>query len=303
MKWQFLKSDPDNVIDYIADELINSRLMIVLGSGISLALNIPSWDKLVEEMCNLANVEYGASNDKYVLMKYCKAKLGSNYISTVKNVLYARYNPQLKEIAGNELLVALGALIIGSKRGKATNVITYNYDDVLETYLLYHGYMPNVISQVPYVKIDADVQVYHPHGYLPKYFGEDSKIVLDQDSYSESGNILDPIYREIESAALSSTLLMIGTSGEDNNINSLLVNVKKSHISNSDVSRIVGFIFKLDSDLKDYEENAFKEKGIFCIRITDYSEIPNYISKICRKALLKFYSDSDNFLFSEIDKS
>ncbi|WP_347839600.1 SIR2 family protein [uncultured Draconibacterium sp.] len=303
MKWQFLKSDPDNVIDYIADELINSRLMIVLGSGISLALNIPSWDKLVEEMCNLAGVEYGASNDKYVLMKYCKAKLGSNYISTVKDVLYARYNPQLKEIAGNELLVALGALIIGSKRGKATNVITYNYDDVLETYLLYHGYMPNVISQVPYVKIDADVQVYHPHGYLPKYFGEDSKIVLDQDSYSDSGNILDPIYREIESAALSSTLLMIGTSGEDNNINSLLVNVKKSHISNSDVSRIVGFIFKLDSDLKDYEENAFKEKGIFCIRITDYSEIPNYISKICRKALLKFYSDSDNFLFSEIDKS
>lgn len=296
MIWQFLRNNRENLIDYLADELINSRLIIFLGSGVSLSFNLPTWDQLVEKVCEIAKVEYKIENDKYILMNYCKAILTDRYIPTVKSVLYDNYSPILKELASSDLLVALGALIIGSKRGKVNKVITYNYDDILETYLLYHGYMPNVISQLPYDKINADIDIYHPHGYIPRFFGSNSdKIVLDQDSYSETGDILDPIYRDIESNVLSSTCLFIGISGNDQNLNKLIVNSKKNHISNVLDNKILGFIFKLDSELESYEEKSFKDKGIYCIRINDHSEISDYLSQICQRALIKYYP---NFHFS-----
>lgn len=289
MIWDFLKSN-DDVTLYLADELINSRLTLFIGSGISLSFNILGWTELVKDVCKQSGVDYSESIEKDVLMKYCKTSLRENYLSTVKKSLYQNYKPELSNIATNELLVSIGAMIIGSKRGKISKVITYNYDDILETYLLYHGYMPNTISRVPYSKIDADIDIYHPHGYLPFIWGKDSKsIVLDQDSYSASSGIDNPFYREIESAVLSTTCLFIGISGRDRAVNDLIIKSKDNHISKYKPNTLFGFIFKLESDLKSYEEDSFKENGIFCIKIKDQKEIALFISNICHQALrIKF---------------
>jgi hypothetical protein len=291
MIWEFLKLEA-NLIDYIANELLNSRLSLFIGSGISLSFKISTWDNLVKNVCSVSGVPYSDTEDKYVLMNYCKARLGEKYISEVKKALYQDYTPVLNEIASNDLLVSLGAMIIGSKRGKVNKVITYNYDDILETYLLYHGYMPNTITNVPYVKIDSDIDIYHPHGYLPSYWGTDSeRIILDQDSYSAVGGISNPFYREIEGSVLSSTCLLIGISGRDRGLNDLLVQSFSNHISRVVPKKVLGFIFKLESELMPGEEESFKAKGIFCIKIKSHNEIPSFISHICNQALRVKYKD------------
>jgi hypothetical protein len=296
MIWEFLKSR-SNLLEYLANELINSRITLFIGSGISLSFKVLGWNDLVQDVCLVAGVKYDPTVGNDVLMNYCKAALGNKYKQTVKNSLYKTYNPDLNQIATNKLLVALGALVIGSKRGKVNKVVTYNYDDVLETYLLYHGYMPNSISKVPYIKIDSDIDIYHPHGFLPFLIGKDSEIlVLDQDSYVKSTGIDNPFYREIESAALSTTCLFIGISGRDRAVNDLLIRSYENHISRYTKNSVQGFIFKLESDIADFEEESLKSKGIFCIKIHDHDEIPIYLSEICQRALIIKFKDIFNKL-------
>ncbi len=109
-----------------------------MGSGISFEHHLPKWDNLVEKVCKKAGVTYKPSEDKLVLMDYCRTELDTKYKSVVKSVLYQKYRPDLSSLATNKLLVSVGALIMGSVRGNVSKVITFNYDDILETYLLYH---------------------------------------------------------------------------------------------------------------------------------------------------------------------
>src|SRR5690348_9470103 len=85
-----------------------------------------------------------------------------------------------------DLLISLGACLMGSRRGSITEVLNFNFDNVLDWYLKLHGYTTQIVSEIPSLRTDVDVTIYHPHGYLPKDVprGEFSKfLVFSQDSY------------------------------------------------------------------------------------------------------------------------
>src|ERR1035437_7294833 len=52
-------------------------------------------------------------------------------------------------ILRNDLLIALGALLMGSKRGSVTEVLNVNCDDVLNWYLALHGFDTQVVTRLP----------------------------------------------------------------------------------------------------------------------------------------------------------
>ena len=45
-------SDDNALSDYLASELRNARLALILGSGISADFRLPTWDALVDACCN-----------------------------------------------------------------------------------------------------------------------------------------------------------------------------------------------------------------------------------------------------------
>ena len=46
-------------------------------------------------------------------------------------------------------------------------MITFNYDDLLEIYLEFHGLVVEPIWRDEHWASNADIRIYHPHGFLP----------------------------------------------------------------------------------------------------------------------------------------
>ena len=64
-------------------------------------------------------------------------------------------------------MIAITSLFIGKTRGTAKNVLTYNFDDVLEWYLEFNGLKVNGIGLQNHLLKSGDVNVLHIHGCLP----------------------------------------------------------------------------------------------------------------------------------------
>jgi hypothetical protein len=68
----------------------------------------------------------------------------------------------------NLTLIAVGALVMPSSRGSIADVITLNFDDLLESYLEVHGFTSQPVPDLPaLLRADVDVTVFHPHGFIP----------------------------------------------------------------------------------------------------------------------------------------
>ena len=90
-------------------------------------------------------------------------------------------------IRQNATLAGIGALVAYSRRGTVKDVFSFNFDDILERYLLYHGVLARPVIEENFWAGAGDVVVHHPHGFLPSPgspFPEgSSRIVLDERSF------------------------------------------------------------------------------------------------------------------------
>ena len=127
---------------------------------------------------------FGFRNDRY-----------SQYLTLVRRALYDGVAIDFSSLHRSWTIAAIGALAMSSKRGSA-QVYTLNYDDAVERYLSYHGYICRPIFEERDASMAADVHVFHPHGFIPspgsQYTSLSKKIILDRRSYSRAlGDIED----------------------------------------------------------------------------------------------------------------
>ena len=188
-----------------------------------------------------------------------------------------------------DLLIALGAIAMGSVRGSAKSIISYNYDDLLEWYLDFHGYKIQAVSSFPTLLQKSDVCIYHPHGFLPlekKYADlKTNEVILSQRSYLDSFKQVDP-WNEIQIAHLSSHLcLFIGLSGEDDHIE-FLCNEAFKRVKQQKERPLIGYMVLLDNVKNREIEDINLNRGLINLYIKDYNGLPNMILDICRKAVI-----------------
>ncbi|MDO8335746.1 MAG: hypothetical protein Q7T74_03120, partial [Candidatus Saccharibacteria bacterium] len=138
----------DEVIltEYLAEQLIYGRLAIVLGAGVSQFYGLPSWTELLNRLCHaLGEPSMDMGSDP--LMKAEALKLrhfsgdSAGFARAVRDALYQGLSVDFEVIRRNDLLSAIGALSMSSRRGSASKIVTFNYDDLLETFLEYYGYV------------------------------------------------------------------------------------------------------------------------------------------------------------------
>lgn len=220
---------------------VNGRLVLVLGAGVSMSHGLPDWNTLLQQLILRTTADEGRDHsDEYLLVaqlfnqifrpspliaaRYLRLRLGEEFDKAVHEVVYEDLDLQ----KSSELLDEIRQLCVSPGRNPNLNaVITYNYDDLLETYL------ENLQIKVPYKSIYAvgmnpdpdELPIYHIHGYLPvrPELAPENKVTLSEDIYHEQ---YADIYSWNNIVQINKfrdyTCLFIGTSFTDPNLRRVL---------------------------------------------------------------------------------
>lgn len=236
------------------------NLTLYLGAGVSVASGLPTWDKLVLSVyfATISEQELGnwrpfpnylyAISEWYLreireplevtarkLRKMYPEGMGGEqaFLAAVRDGLYRLEDSTLRdsgrpEIFGNNTLSAVAELC-KAKRGKrygVRSVITYNYDDLLETALKQgdrRRAQPVYSDERP---AKGSLPIFHVHGYIP-FPGDDvpepSGVVFTEEEYNSAASNPYSWSNLVQLREMSSAVgVMVGLSLSDRNIRRLL---------------------------------------------------------------------------------
>lgn len=276
--------------EYLSEQLVKGRLALVLGAGISMPFGLPNWSQLIERLYTHEELSPPGGHD---LTKAASFFLNKRYrdnyagfLEAVKRALYDGVIADFQSLRENNTLGAIGSLVMASQRGSASTVITFNFDDLLERYLKYHGFLVISSGIERHWGGTSDVTVLHPHGILP-FEGSIPfhELIFDRISYSKAIDPAKPWRQEILSIMRTHTCIFVGLSDNDNNLYSMLVACKDSHASREENSLFWGVTLNTDDD--EVLASSWNEVGVFYRRISDYEfTLPDILFRVCQKAAL-----------------
>jgi len=288
------RKNPDLAIDFLAHHLRQGSLGLALGAGASKYLKLPEWGVLVDTCSKAEGLPSlppkSPTADLCARMEEIEKKHSASgkadkghsasYRSLVQTALYSgiRFN----DILHGELLMALGALLMGSKRGSITEVINLNFDDVLEWYLYLHGHDIDVVTSLPTLRTAADVTIYHPHGFLPAHseFTQSDFLIFSEESYdSKMGDLLEAWTELTRSFLKSKVVLCVGLSGNDPTFGPIFKNVQTALGS----SRPTGvWMFTKGSDPK--KLTSLEDRNFVVLELDDHDKWPHFLLAVCQQA-------------------
>lgn len=232
------------ILKNLKNHFREESLVLVLGAGISLDNNIPTWNELLKRLLARA-LEDTNENQKMVSALFNEvfgpnALIAARYLKLqfdgantplekeIQRVLYEYYD----ETESSNLKAIKKLCISAGKSPGLDSVITYNYDDILEQTLTKAdvGIKFKVISKTGQHARNDELPIYHVHGYLPMH-GKvelDDSLVLSDESYHRQ--YVD-LYHWSNMVQLNkfkdSNCLFIGHSFTDPNLRRLLDTAKK----------------------------------------------------------------------------
>ncbi|MFL5381066.1 MAG: SIR2 family protein [Longimicrobiaceae bacterium] len=288
-------------IQLVAEHLHHGSLALVLGAGASAGMGLPTWPELVRRCLDGAGVPYDPKQlegnptaerlgllideveDKYG----AQHKYSPEYHALVSDALY-RDVKLGTDICQAPLLIALGALLMGSRRGSIREVITFNFDIVLEYYLSLHGYTIQTFDRLPQLQSAADVRIAHINGVLhhAAYPVVTSRqLVFSARSMHKRTATPVEVWKQYFHDLLTTHLvLFVGLSGADPVVFPTLTLVDDT-IREKRVTGIWMFGKDIDADPDSpYRKKDFLSRNIVPICKANYNEIPNDLLEVCRQA-------------------
>ena len=274
----------DLLLDMLAQRLLRKRLSLCLGAGASMAFNLPNWTTLVDNLYKISGQPPSTSaSDTERSEEVFAAKYNGDRLRFARDVQLALYQDYVHDpvaVDSNRLLSAIGALVMSSARGSVSQVITLNYDNILEHHLERRGFTVSSLAKLPSWDSDADIEVLHPHGLLDvdQAVVPTSGIVLTGLDYNAIvGNVGDLWRQKITGILRSTTCIFVGLSGSDQNLMNQLYEVNQKHaVTGSEPFWGV----RLGRD----EGKAWRTRGIYSAQLASHDDIPKFILEICRRA-------------------
>lgn len=237
-------------IDFI-HELANvyesKKLVLVLGSGVSNNCGLPDWKTLLQklllktefESCEPENQSrvtaeiFSKTFDssplisaRYILKHYPQNDMSEDFPfeNFIRENLYKGYQLKLENKLFNEIL----NFCVGDYKGsRIDSIITYNFDDLMESFL------KNQNIELEYESIYADgmrpsahkMPIFHVHGFLPREgpLSNSNKIVFSEDMYHQQYHDMYSWNNIIQINKFTDyTCLFMGVSLTDPNLRRLL---------------------------------------------------------------------------------
>jgi hypothetical protein len=292
-------AEPAIATRYLARLLVRGELALLLGAGVSMSNDLPSWKGLVrncERSVGIALPSDDEDSDPRTAaqlleaMEAVRVRVGSND-ELLQLVQHSLYTPtQIGDgtyadgALQSMLLIAIGALVMPSARGSIRDVITLNFDDLLEWYLRLHGFSATSVTTFPtYLRSDYDVTVFHPHGFLPLVDNREATnwLVLRHSEFvarlARTSGEAWPNY--LTSLFMTKRLLAIGSSMSDIDIE---VHMAAAHKEHPGGGVPTGFV--VGAKIDEAKQNQLLQAGLVPISLGHRDEVPAFILGICRQA-------------------
>jgi len=226
----------------------SDRLSLFLGAGASVDCGIPMWKTLITNLALQMVDEQTPKDAQYesrgmnsserleiasalvrsqessplLVARYLENSLGGDFKQKLHEVLYQSVNSP----NDNSLIAAIARLCRPSRQREGVRaVVTYNFDDLLETALGLDEIKCRPIFEEGIFPDSDELPIYHVHGRLPQasgadassrvIFSEESYLALQSDHYSWANFEQLKLLRE-------TTCLLLGLSGTDPNLRRLL---------------------------------------------------------------------------------
>lgn len=282
--------DPENATTALAGRLGDGTLALVLGAGTSANVGLPMWPELVARCCEGSGVHHDidlaapdrTSTDHLLHLMHEVKKKERRYLELVREMLYRDADPEWVDSRDQPLLRAIGTLLMGVRSGNIGDVITYNFDDVIELFLGYHGFITQSIAGFPFLTTNADARIYHPHGFLPREGKPSEGILFDRTSYNDRFAAVQPIdalWTETVRALLySKQAIFVGLSGRDPLFRIILPKVADHVGTENDAGRrFVGYwLMKADGD-EELLDEIRSDYRCAVVQFDQYDEIPRFL--------------------------
>lgn len=223
-------------------------LVIVLGAGVSVPYELPNWDTLLQKLLLTSfQKETDSDTDKSLVLaklftkifspnpliaarylrNHYKENLNKDPVGFEKAVRKALYSNLKKDFQSPLFKEIIQLCAAPGKTPNLNSIITYNYDDILETHLkgIDIAVPHKSISEVGMKPSPGELPIYHVHGYLPRTgkLSPTALITLSENEYHQqysdtySWNNIVQINKFRDN-----TCLFIGLSLTDPNIRRLL---------------------------------------------------------------------------------
>jgi hypothetical protein len=272
--------------DFLAKQLTLGRLSLVLGAGVSMGLGLPSWQVLVDSLyARAGQTLVDGQSLEVAAERLLNTGFGGDRVKFAEAIRLALYepiksHPRLAETS--ELMASLGALVMSSSRGRVSNVVTFNFDNLLEEHLESRGFVVRSIDALPAWSDVGDVTVLHPHGLLPR----DTDIAIrrgvvftQHDFAAIIGKEKDLWRQKVTEILRSHTCLFIGVSGGDMNLVSMLQSSGPEHCSRPDAFWGVRF-----SGPSDPMSGQWEARGLVNVSLSAHSFLPAWLLDVCQRA-------------------
>jgi hypothetical protein len=268
-----------------------SRVVLVLGSGVSRPFGLPDWPtllrRIVERMHPATSIQDAlleTQANPLILARYIRESFPdkSSFNTIVHQTLYENY----KDDFSNQFFRAAIKFIETSiETGGPRYVLTYNFDTILERWLEKFAVgLPSFASDWKTRPSDQSaIEVFHCHGIMPFDVNEaaNKNLVFDETEYHgvyydhyNVSNIMQV------SAFSEKTCLFCGISLTDPNMRRLL-----DYTASKRPDRTPHFMFRkipnepvdIQNELVSLFERDAKSLGVNTIWVHDYDEIPKTI--------------------------
>jgi len=277
---------------HLSEALYRGELALLLGSGVSVAFGLPGWVDLVHRCLDTRNMDKSrvTNGSAFEVMTSVIGQLRTTinddgeYLRVVKKALYQTATDRASA-APSDLLIAMGALLMGSRRGKIREVWSLNFDDLLEWHLRIHGFVSQIVTEVPTVLRDVDVVAFHPHGFLPldtDIFHDSKSIVFDDKTYAKRFVGTDPWRDAFDYALKTRIFIALGLSWGDQIVKNLVINA-----ADSNKERPTAFWFFKDSAENRLAAEECLRHNVVPIVLKEYSDYSPFLLNICKTAMDK----------------
>ncbi len=279
-------SRPQNLKTWLARALNQGKLRLVLGAGVSQEIGLPSWSDLVARLERHCQKTFAGNDDtekSEAILRNGFYRDRIKFAEAVRKCLYEGYDSTLAGLSTRRLMIALSALAIPGRRGSVREIVTFNFDDLLEEYLGYLGFHVQSTALLPRWSGLHDIEILHVHGVL---FSNPQKpidrgVVFTESDFDEIvGDARNLWHKKVIDILQSNFCIFIGLSGDDPNLRNILVKTKKEHVS-SEESLFWGIRFS--SDENDRRKGTFEDNGIFQVTVP-HAEIPDWLFDVIQAA-------------------
>lgn len=283
-----------NSIEYLATNLKDGSLVLFLGAGTSKGFGLPDWVGLVNSMRKEVNLPLLSSSSSAEELQNAadevadELKNNGNLVDLTEKYLYENIQSlPLIKVFENKILLSISALLMGSKRGHVTRVVTLNYDSMIEWFLSLFGFMVKTIYELPALEGSEDVRIYHPHGYIPHpdlNANRSDFVILGMDEVNKRlGTVGHPWFEMTRHILDSGVCLFLGMSERTLSDRALAPLFTTSGQKHNGIRPLGVWILK--NPISTSKEKEFARNNIIPITITDEQEICNFLLQICQKAM------------------